>query len=193
MAAPLHPYEKDFIIHMGTLGSTRKEIVADFKKRYGRPLHTRTITLLWRENRERMDEARRALITPQMQNLTGDLLKRKSYGLIKRRLDRAEADESEIERIRLRFKAGQISKHEFDEQVARYEQLTITELVKLADMGAEHARKNNDGPTLTPEDQAALSLLTEGLKNGNPLQLIQVINPKMFPNGENPAPPAGTR
>lgn len=190
-AGPLATYHKEFIIHMGVLGNTRAQVVEKFSERYHRPLHPRTVSKVWKENRETIDDAQRTITNQGLEILSGDALKQKSYSLIDKRLTRAQADESDIEKLRIQLKAGQITKQVFDVECSRYEQLTINELVKIADMGFEHSTKGGEGPALTPEDQAMLSAMTEGLRSGNPFQLIQVLNPKVYPNGENPVHQAG--
>lgn len=174
---PLAYYERDFVIQMGVLGNTRSQIAEKFLTKYGRTINLRTVTRIWKESKDEMDEAQNAIVNQGMTLVTGDALKQSSYNVLARRLKRAEADESEIEKLRIKLRAGEITKHDFDRDCARYEQLTINELVKVADMGFVHGQKAGEGPALTPEDQAALALLTEGLKNGNPFQLIQVVNP----------------
>lgn len=174
---PLAAYMKDYVVHLGVLGNTRAQIREKFHAKYNRPIHERTITKIWRDNKVQMDEAQNTIAQSGLEILTGDALKQRSYQLLDTRLKRAQSDESEIEKLRARFLAKEITAQEFDRECARYEQLTINELVKIADMGFEHAHKAGEGPALTPEDQAALTLLTEGLRSGNPLQLIQVLNP----------------
>lgn len=174
---PLTAYERDYILQLTVLGDNRRTIQQKFLEKYGRTLNERTVTRLRAENRLKLDEAKNSIINQGMTLVSGDALKQKAYSLINHKLRHAEDDESEIEKIRIKFKAGEITKHEYDVQVARYERLTVNELVKIAEMGFEHAHKGNESGALTPEDQAALTLLTEGLKNGNPMQLIQVLNP----------------
>lgn len=193
-SGPIADYQKEFVVHMGVLGKTRSEIVIAFAARYNRSLNPRTISKIWKDNKDKMNEAQTHLATQGMTLVSGDSLKQKSYKILDGRLSRAQADESDIEKLRIRLRAGEITKRDFDAECDRYEQLTINELVKIADMGFEHAHKANEGPALTPEDQATLDLLTQGLRNGNPLQLIQVLNPQMkvYPNGESSVHSAGT-
>lgn len=183
---PLAYYQKDYIMHLGVLGNTRAQIREKFIAKYSRPVNPRTISRIWKENKEQMDEAQNSIASQGMDMVTGDSLKQRSYKIMDRRLHRAETDESEIEKLRVQLRAGEITKQQFNASCAQYEQLTINELVKVAAMGFEHSQKGKEGPALTPEDQAALSLITEGLKSGNPFQLIQVLNPKVYPNGDNP-------
>jgi hypothetical protein len=185
---PLAYYERQFVIQMGVLGNSRQQIANKFLEKYGRTINLRTVTRIWKESRDEMDEAQKAIQNQGLTIVTGDALKQKSYNVLNRRLERAEKDESEIEKLRIKLRAGEITLSDFNRDCAKYEQLTINELVKVADMGFVHSQKNGEGPALTPEDQAALAVLTEGLKNGNPLQLIQVLNPTI----NQAAPTAGT-
>lgn len=171
------PYEREFVIHSGVLGDTRASIQKKFLDKYGRTINERTITRIWRENRIQMDDAKAAIINNDMNLISGDSLKQEAYLLLHQRLSRAKTDDSEIAKLRSQRIAGEITKHEYDVAISRYEQLTVNELVKIAEMGFDHNHKGNESAALTPEDQAALSLLMEGLKSGNPMQLLQVLNP----------------
>jgi len=191
---PLAYYERDFVIQLGVLGNQRQQIATKFLEKYGRTINLRTITRIWKESRDEMDEAQKSIINQGMTLVTGDALKQRSYTLLERRMKRAESDETEIEKLRIKMRAGEITEAQFNIDCRNYEQLTINELVKVADMGFVHGQKSGEGPALTPEDQAALALLTEGLKNGNPFQLIQVVNPTIntSPSAGMPGHPPGT-
>lgn len=173
----IQPYEREFVIHSGVLGETRASIQKKFLEKYGRTINERTITRIWRENRIQMDDAKAAIINNDANLISGDSLKQEAYLLLHQRLSRATTDEGELAKLRSQYKTGELSKHEYDVARSRYEQISINELVKIAEMGFEHNHKGNESAALTPEDQAALALLMEGLKNGNPMQLLQVLNP----------------
>lgn len=137
-----------------------------------------------------IDEAQTYLTSPEKEFVHGSLLKQKAYKQLEQKLEQAEKDDSEIGRLRTELNTGTITRKEFDQKVARYERLTVNELVKIADMAHNHVRHDGEETPMTPEDKAAFGVLMEGLKTGNPLQIIQVLNPKVYPNGESPAPPA---
>lgn len=172
------------------LGNTKPEIIKKFEERYHRRINPSTIIRLKKQQAVAIGEAHDVLAV-QSEIVGASALKQKTHRLLNNRLDRAIEDESEIDVLRAKLKAGEIDKDEFDREAARYEVLTITELTKLSDSMHQQAKNSDEDPSLTPQDQAALQLLMQGINSGNPLQLIQVLNPKVYPNGENPAPQAG--
>lgn len=121
-------------------------------------------------------------------------LKQKTHRLINRKLERAIEDDTEIDKLRAQLRAGEITRAKFDEECARYEVLTINELVKVSDSMHTQSKTEDDTGALTAQDQAALQLLVEGIRSGNPFQLVQVLNPNSVfrPSVESPAPPVGT-
>lgn len=188
---PLPTYQREYIVQLLALGNTKPEIIKKFEERYKRRINPSTIIRLKKQQATAIHEAHDVLAV-QSEIVGANALKQKTHRLINNKLDRAIADESEIDKLRAQLKAGEISAKEFDIECARYEVLTISELTKLSDAMHNQGKTSDEDPTLSPQDQAALQLLMQGMNNGNPLQLIQVLNPKVYPNGENPAPQAGS-
>lgn len=186
---PLPQHQRDYIVQLLALGNTKPEIIKKFEERYHRRINPSTIIRLKKQQKEEIDEAHDVLAV-RSEIVGAAALKQKTHRLINNRLDRAIEDESEIDKLRAQLKAGEITRDQFDREAARYEVLTITELTKLSDAMHQQAKGSDEDPLLTPQDQAALQLIMQGINNGNPLQLIQVLNPKVYPNGENPAPQA---
>lgn len=177
----LPQYQRDYIVQLLALGNTKPEIIKKFEERYGRRIHPTTIIRLKKQQAIAIGEAHQVLAT-RSEIVGADALKQKTYRLINNRLDRAIDDETEIDKLRAQMRAGEISPKEFEMECARYEVLTIAELTKLSDAMHDQAKGNGDDPTLSPQDHAALSMLMQGINNGNPLQLIQVLNPTMNVN-----------
>lgn len=188
---PLPQHQRDYIVQLLALGNTKPEIIDKFEERYKRRINPSTIIRLKKQQKEEIAEAHDVLAV-RSEVVGAAALKQKTHRLINNRLDRAIEDESVIDKLRAQLRAGEITRSQYDEECARYEVLTINELTKLSDAMHQQAKTDDSDPLLTPQDQAALQLLMAGINQGNPLQLIQVLNPKVYPNGENPAPQAGS-
>ena len=190
---PLPQYQRDYIVQLLALGNTKPQIIEKFEVRYGRRINPTTITRLKARQRDAVSDAHEVMANSSPM-VGADALKQKTYKLINNRLDRAIEDESEIDKLRARFRAGEIDKKEFEMEAARYEVLTINELTKLSDAMHDQSKGSDDDPNLSPQDHAALSMLVSGIQNGNPVQLIQVLNPTLnvSPNGGSPVPPVDT-
>lgn len=191
MAANIPQFKKDYVLQLHALGVAPTDIGERFRERYGHTLSRRTIWRLKKDNKEDLKDAQNSIIgNPNI--VSSPLLKQKTYRRLNRRLDRTEKDETEIERLRRQWQAGEIDQAKFEREVIKWEFMATNEIIKIADMSHTHSRHGDDETPMTAADQAALSLLSEGLKSGNPFQLIQVLNPKVSPNEENPAPPVDT-
>lgn len=193
MASNLPVYQREYIVQLLALGNTKPQIIEKFEDRYGRRIHPTTIIRLKKKYRRNIHDAH-DIIAAGSDMVGAAALKQKSYRLLDRKLDQAIEDQTELDKLRLRLKAGEITKQEFDRESERYEVLTINELTKVADSMHTHTKQNNENEPLTPQDQAALQLLVEGIKSGNPFQLVQVINPRVRdsrPSAENPVPQPG--
>lgn len=120
-------------------------------------------------------------------------LRQKSYRLLDRKLDRAINDDSEIDVLRAQLKAGEIDRKTFDFECAKYEVMTTRELTQIVDTMNKHGKGEDDSAALTPQDQALLSMIMQGINSGNPVQLVQILNPQIHasPNVGSPVPPAG--
>lgn len=188
MPGKLPPYQRDYIIQLLALGNTADQISEKVREKYDRPLALSTVYLIKRQKADQIAEAQNSIATSR-EIIAAPLIRQKSYRRLNRRLDKTEADETKIDQLRKQWQAGEINEAKFHAEVVKYEVMSTNELIKMADMSHTHARQGSEDEPLTAADQAALSLLVEGLKSGNPMQLIQVLNPKVYPNGENPVPP----
>lgn len=183
----LPQFQRDYIVQLLAMGNTKPEIIEKFEKRYGRRIHPTTIIRLKKQQKEAISDAHDVLAVGS--ELVGAAaIKQKAHRLLNNRLDRAIEDESEIDKLRAKMKAGEITPKQFEEESARYERLTITELTKLSDAMHTQSKGEDEQNMLTPQDHAALQMLMAGINNGNPLQLIQVLNPQL-----NVAPSGGSQ
>ncbi len=178
MASPLPQYQREYIIQLLALGNTKPEIIRKFKQRYGREIHPTTIIRLKKQNRDAINDAHEVLAV-HSEVIGADLLKQKAYRGLNRKLDRAEQDDSQLELLRQQMQSGEISKSEYDSEVARYEVLTVRELTAIADSMEKHSRGNEGDTQLSPQDHAALQMLMGGINSGSPVQLMQVLNPNI--------------
>jgi len=190
MAAPLKQNEVALIVQSISLGDTRAETMAKFTKEFGRTINEITVSRVKARNLALIASTRQQIVNTGA--ITALRLKERSYKIIDRRLNRAEADESEIDKLRVQLQKGEITQAVFKEKVAVYEQLTLNELIKVADHAVVASKGQDDDPP-SAADQAAFAMLVQGIKSGNPIQLIQVLNPTVntqaAPAG-NPAPSA---
>lgn len=191
MGATLPQFQRDYIVQLLALGNNKREIIEKFSERYHRTIAPITITRLKKQQKVAIADAH-DVIAVGSELVGAAALKQKSYRLLDKKLDRAIEDDTEIDKLRLKLKAGEITRHEFDVECTRYEVMTVHELTKISDVMHTHTKTGEDPSAMTPQDQIALAALVQGINSGNPFQLIQVLNPKVYPNGENPVPPVGT-
>lgn len=191
MSTPLPQHIRDYIVELLALGNTKREIIDKVEERYHRRISPITITRHKKQNKVAISEAH-DILAARSEIVGAAALKQKAYRLMDRKLDRAEEDDSAIDKLRLQLKAGEITRHEFDIECTRYEVMTVHELTKIADTMHNHTKSGEDSSALTPQDQIAMAALVQGINSGNPFQLIQVLNPKVYPNGETPVPQAGS-
>lgn len=194
MGVRLKIYEKDWLLQQLVLARKVPEIQADFKERYGRTVSDVTISKIKTSKAAVIKDAQNAMVLQGDQLAPGAINHRANKAIVKE-LDRHEEDSSHIDELRRQLHAGIINRAKFDLEVTKYEALTIAELVKISDSMHKQALRTGNTDPLTPQDQAAFALLMEGIKNGNPMQLIQVLNPQAFgarPSEESPVRPAGT-
>lgn len=184
MAGTLPQYQREYIVQLLALGNTKPEIIKKFEERYGRRIHPTTIIRLKKQNKNNIDDAHDVLAA-NSELVGAAAIKQKTYRLLDRKLDRAIEDETEIDKLRARFRAGEIDRLEFEKEVAVYEVLAVGELTKIADSMHQHSKAGGDDPPMSPADHAALQMLMAGINNGNPMALIQVLNPSARPNVES--------
>lgn len=194
MASTLPQHQVDYIVQLVALGNTKPEIIEKFDQRYHRRVHPTTIIRIKKKYKASIHDAHDTLAV-RSELVGAHALKQKTYRLLDHRLDQAIEDQTEIDILRKKLQAGEIDKDEFDKEAARYERMTIHELTKVADSMHQHSKTSEDEQQMTPQDQAALKMLMSGINNGNPMQLIQVLNPSVnvSPTAKSPEPPADTQ
>lgn len=194
MAAPLKTHERNYVIQLLSLGNTKAEIVAKFEAKYHRSIHHTTISRLKSKNAPAISEAHE-IIAGGSEIIGANVLKQKTYRLMDRKLDRALEDDDQMALLRQQLKAGEIDQEFFNTEAAKLEKISIRELTAIADSMHTHAKQGDEEPALSAADQAALTLLMQGINSGNPMTLVQVLNPSLKidrPIVESPAPPEDT-
>lgn len=190
MAAPLQEHQRQYIVSLLALGNTKPEIIKKFNERYHRKIHPTTIIRLKKQQGIAIGEAHDVLAA-KSEIVGANALKQKTYRLLDRKLDRAIDDDTEIDQLRAKLKAGEIDRKEFDYECAKYEVLTVRELTQIADTMNKHGKGEEDDGALSPQDQAMLQMIMQAINSGNAVNLVQVVNPQIHasPIGGNPVPP----
>ena len=191
MAAPLKRHERNYVVQLLALGNTVKEITAKFEDRYKHSIHQTTISRIKSQNAVAISDAHEVL-AGSSEIVGANALKQKTYKLIDKKLDRAIEDDDQIAILRQQLKAGEIDQEFFNIEYAKLEKISIRELTAIADSMHQHAKQGDEEPVLSAADQAALQLLMKGINSGNPLTLVQVLNPQLnvgHPSAGSQAPP----
>lgn len=179
MAANLTVSERAYVVKELTLGVTHAQIKQKFPAVFGRTIHMRSIARISLASQSQINLGKETIVREGSTTAIG--IKRKTYELIERRVDRALSDDDKIVQLRADLHSGKISEPEFKRKRDLYEEMTINELVKLSDaMHAQGKNEKDDPPS--PQDMAALSALMAGIKAGNPVQLIQFLNGRRSEN-----------
>lgn len=178
MAARFTLAQREYIVSLLAINKPWTTIQDKFETRYDRRPSRPAIASLRKRYKVKIDRAQDALLATH-DVIGANLINQDSYKLLDRKIKRALWTDSEIEKYRQQLLADEITQSEFDAKVAKYEAMTTNELIKLSDITHNHAHKNNEEAALTPADQAALKLLIEGIQAGNPMTLVQVLNPNV--------------
>lgn len=166
--------EQRWIVKRLSLNKPHKEIRDEFLKKFERPVSSVTLSRLRSKHLGVITTTQKALVEQDAIQAAG--LKNKAYKHLERRLDQAEEDETEVEKLRRQWRLGMITRSEYEQAVRSYVTLSVSELTTIANMGHTHS-KGEDDPNLKPTDRAALELMLEGIRSGNPVQLVQIMNP----------------
>ncbi len=177
--------QQRWVVKRITLHHKYGDIKKAFEEKFGRSINPMTIVRLKKKYLDVVTENRALIVRDGA--ISAASMKQQSYRLIQKRMDWAETDVSELEKLRGQYRRGEISAEDYKRQRQAYEELTISELTNVANSAHSHMKGNEDEAP-NPGDQAALQMLMEGIKSGNPVQLIQVLNPP--PNQTPKSPPA---
>lgn len=179
---PLNSTQTQYVVKCLTLGNTHKEIQKKFDLRYERKLNLITIGRIKKRHLETIGAGKTAIVHDG--TVKAATLKQKSYQLIEAKLDAALEDNTELQKLRKEFQSGTLSESTYKQKRALYEELTINELSKISESLHNQGKDDKADPT-TPQDQAAMAALLEAVKLGNPINLIQMLNPTINAGGMN--------
>lgn len=172
--AKLTENQKRSLVSMLSKNMPHKEIQDAFKKKFNRTVSSVSLTRLKNKHIEIITSAQKVAI--EQTAIAAATLKDKSYRLLEHRMDAALEDEGDIAELRRKLRAGEISRADYDRDVQMYTQLSVTELTKIADVTHIHAK--DEGGSNVPQDKAAMEMLLEGIRQGNTVQLVQIVGPK---------------
>lgn len=175
---PLSQNQKRWVVKRITENWKYADIIAEFEKKWQRRINTATIMRLKQKHLGSIQAGQSAIV--EAGAIQAATLKQQSYRLMQHRMNRAEKDTTELDKLRLQWQNGEISDKEYDFQRSRYTELTVVELTKIADSAHNHAKGADEEPP-SPGDKAALDMILEGIRSGNPVNLIQVLNPTITP------------
>lgn len=179
MPAPIPANIEESIVKQLVRKKAHKDIVAHVKKEFDRHVNIQTIGKIRARNLERITNAQ-SLVQTNAAVQAIDIQNR-AYRLLDKKLERAEVQDDEMEKIRKKYRDGQIDHAEYRRRIEAYENVTIGQISQVLTSVKED--KNAPKGVISPEDQAALELLAEGIRSGNPVNLIQILNQT---TGENP-------
>lgn len=166
--------QQRWIVKRLSLNKPHKEIRDEFLAKFERPVSSVTLSRLRGKHLGVITTTQKALVEQDAIQAAG--LKNKAYKHLERRLDQAEEDETEVARLRRDWRNGLITRTEYEVAVRSYVTLSVSELTNIANMGHTHS-KGEDDDSLKPTDRAALEMMLEGIRSGNPVQLVQILNP----------------
>lgn len=176
---PLNPEETRYVVKRLTLGDSYPDVQAAFATKFGgRVLNLTTIGRLKKKHVNAITDGRASIANEGAVSAT--MLKQKSYQLIEGKLDAALEDASEIRKLRKQLQSGELTETQFKSKMALYENLTINELSKVSEAMHNQAKGTTDNPN-TPEDAAAITALLASIQSGNPINIIQMLNPTFNP------------
>lgn len=170
----LNPNQKSWIIKRITLNNSYTEIKKEFQIKFGRSLNIMTISRLKNKHIDVVTAGKNKII--ENAAIESAAIKQQSYRLLARKMDRAEEDMTELDKLRRLFQTGQIDSKEYKRRRTLYEDLTVSELTNVANAAHSHMKGIED-EAARPEDAAALKMLVASIQSGNPVNLIQMLNP----------------
>lgn len=179
--APLSANQKRWIVKRITLNHKYNDIIREFEEKFDRRINSATIMRLKQRHLGAITQGQAQLV--ETGAIQAASLQQQSYRLLQRKMDRAEAHETDIQRLKRQYRDGEIEYDTLKRALETYEQLTVTELTNIANAAHAHSKGHEDDAP-TPADAAAMHMLVEGIRSGNPVQLVQILNPTIN-NGGN--------
>lgn len=166
-----------------TLRMPHRHIARDFEDKFGRPISPVTVARLRKRHLLAITSAQSQIV--ESAAIDAAALKQQSYRLLERKMGNAEDDATELDKLRSQFQRGDIDEEVYKAKRKLYSELTVTELTNIANATFSHT-KGQEAPPPSATDVAAMQSLVEGIKSGNPVALIQVLNQTITSVGENP-------
>lgn len=170
----LNPNQKAWLIKRIALHHNYRDICREFKEKFGRSVNPMTLSRLKRRHIDIVTSAQSRIVASGAIEAT--TIKQQSYRLIQRKMDKAEVDMTDLDKLRKDFREGVIDEKEYKRRKQTYETITIGELTNVANAAHAHAKGIEDDAA-RPEDAAALKMLVASIQSGNPVNLIQMLNP----------------
>lgn len=182
MAEKLPATITKFVVKHLATGAGRKEIVELVKKEFDREIHPMTVYNISKRESTTVEVMQNQIIKDAA--VSASSLKNKANNLLARKLDMAENDMDKIQELREDYRNGIITKHEFDVQMATFEKITVNELATIS-KEATAQMKAEDPNEPTAQDAAALAMMLEAIRAGNPINIIQTLKTPT-PSSQNP-------
>lgn len=171
MPAPIPENIEESIVRQLVQKKSYKDIVAHVNNKFERKINVQTVGRIRNRNLERIINARELVVKNAA--IEAIDIQQRAYRLIDKKLERAEIQDDEMEKIRKKYRDGTISRAEYLLQIESYEQVTLSQISQV--LGAVKDDKKQAGAEMTPADTAALQLMVEGIKSGNPINLVQIL------------------
>lgn len=176
--------QRAFVVNKLASGRTQSEIIEAFEAEFDRSIVKQTISKIRKQSQYQIETTAQSIEDRAIS--TAKAIKARSYTLIDSKLKRALADEDKLLTLRQRYLDSEITWKEYQHQLHGFTELTTNELVKIADTMHNHTKKDED--EAPSADRAALEALVEGIRSGNPVQLVQILNGSTS-SGNPPASP----
>lgn len=174
--------QESWIVKRISLHQPYHKIKAEFEQKFGRSINPMTISRVKKRYIDVVTHVQDKIIENNVINSAA--IKQQSYRLIQRKMDKAEGDMNELDTLTKKLRSGEISRSTYDDLKKTYETVTLSELTRVADSAHTHMKGAEDDPA-RPEDEAALKMLIAGIQAGNPVQLVQVLNPTINQTSKN--------
>ena len=162
-----------FIVKHLAAGEGRNAIVELVQKEFKRKIHPMTVYNISKRQANDVAIVKNQIVKDTATSAVA--LKNKANNLIARKLDLVEADMDKVQKAREDYQRGFITKHEFDTLMSTYEKATLYELASISKEASAQA-KAEDPNEPTAQDAAALAMMLEAIRSGNPVNIIHAVN-----------------
>lgn len=171
MPAPIPENIEESIVRQLVQKKSYKDIVKHINDKFERKINVQTVGRIRNRNLERIINARELVVKNAAVQAID--IQQRAYRLLDKKLERAEVQDDEMEKIRKKYRAGLLSRGEYLAEIESYEQVTLSQIAQV--LGSVKDDKKAGAPEMTPADTAALQLMVEGIKAGNPINLVQIL------------------